>query len=109
MEEAEASYREAVQKEPENLYWVSEYARFLVDNEVDIEKGLELADQILEEYPEYWPCLDTKGWGLYKQGKVEEALKLLKDSWDLRPAYNHIGFLHIQEIEQALAKQPSEM
>ena len=109
MEEAEASYREAVQQEPDNLYWVSEFAWFLIDNDIDIEKGLELADQILEEYPEHWGSLDTKGWGLYKLGQHEEALKLLKDSWDLRPAYDHTGYLHIQEIEQALAKQTVEL
>ena len=44
----------------------------------------DLLDGILELYPEYWPSLDAKGWGLYKQGKY-------------------------QEVEQALAKQSSEM
>ncbi|MCJ7446512.1 MAG: hypothetical protein MUO72_02345 [Bacteroidales bacterium] len=28
--------------------------------------------------------LDCKGWGLYKQGKNEEALDMLQKSWDLR-------------------------
>ena len=49
--------------------------------------------------------LDTRGWGLYKQGRLEEALKVLNDSWDLRPLYDHEGYQHIQEVEQALASQ----
>ena len=28
--------------------------------------------------------LDTKGWGLFKQGKYQEALGVLQKSWDLR-------------------------
>jgi len=109
MERADASYQEAIEKDPENLYWISEYAWFLVDNDFNIEKGLKLADQILEQFPEHWPTLDTKGWGLYKQGKLEAALTLLKDSWDLKPAYSHNGYLHILEIEQAVAKHTGEI
>jgi tetratricopeptide (TPR) repeat protein len=109
MEMADASYQEAIAKDPENLYWISEYAWFLVDNDINIEKGLKLADQILEQFPEHWPTLDTKGWGLYKQGKLEAALTLLKDSWDLKPAYSHSGYLHIQKIEQAVANQTGEL
>lgn len=109
MEEAEAYYREAIQLEPDNLYWANEFAWFLIDNDINVQEGLDMLDGILASYPEYWPSLDAKGWGLYKQGKHEEALKLLKDSWHLKPAYVHNGFLHIQEIEQAIAKQSSEM
>lgn len=106
-EEADEFYSESIQIEPENLIWTRDYAWFLIDNDIDLEKGLQLSESILEQYPEYWPSLDAKGWALYKLGKPEEALELLKDSWDLRPAYVHIGYLHIQEIEEAIAKQNS--
>jgi len=49
--------------------------------------------------------LQDKGWGLYKQGKLEELLNTLKQSWDLLPTYNHDIHLHIQEVKQALASQ----
>ena len=43
------------------------------------------------------------GWGLYKQGKVKEALEILEKSWDLKPMYNHQLYLHIEEVKKALA------
>lgn len=108
LEEAESYYRKAIEQEPDNLNWKNDFAWFLVDKEVNIEEGLELVEEVLDYAPEYWPALDTKGWGLYKQGKYEEALKLLKDSWDLKPAYSHTGFLHIQEVEAAVERENSE-
>ena len=55
-----------------------------IENDINVAEGIDLLDGILELYPEYWPSLDAEGWGLYKQGKY-------------------------QEVEQALAKQSSEM
>lgn len=105
LDQAEDFYREAIQLEPDNLVWVRDFAWFLIDKEINIEEGIALSDKILELLPEYWPSLDAKGWGLYKLGKHDEALKLLKDSWDLKPAYSHTGYLHIQEVEKAVANQ----
>ena len=59
----------------------------------------------MELKPDNWNYLDTKGWGLYKQGGYEEALKVLKDSWNLRPKRHHEGYQHIQEVEKAIASQ----
>jgi tetratricopeptide (TPR) repeat protein len=108
-EKAEAYYRDAIKQDPDNPYWTHEFSWFLIDNEIDIEEGLELAEGILEKLPEYWPSIDAKGWALYKLGRSEEALKLLKDSWDLKFAYSHNGYLHIQEVEKALAGENSEL
>ncbi len=109
LDKAESYYREAIKLDPDNPYWAYEFAWFLIDKEIDIEEGLALAEGIMEKFPEHWPAIDAKGWALYKLGRPEEALKLLKDSWDLKFAYSHNGYLHIQEIEQALASQSEEI
>lgn len=80
-------------------------AWFLIDKEINVNEGLKLVQKALELRPDNWYYLDTQGWGLYKQGKVEEALKILNDSWNLRPSYRHRGYLHIQEVEKALSSQ----
>jgi tetratricopeptide (TPR) repeat protein len=108
-EKAEAYYRDAIKQDPDNPYWVYEFAWFLIDKDIDIEEGLELTEGILQQYPEHWPSIDAKGWALYKLGRSEEALNLLKDSWDLRFAYSHNGYLHIQEVEKAVTRQNSEL
>ena len=52
--------------------------------------------------------MHTKGYGLYKQGKYNEALELLQESWDLRrerAVYDHNAFLHLEAAKKAVAEQ----
>jgi tetratricopeptide (TPR) repeat protein len=102
---AENEFREALALAPENTTLLSNLAWMLIDNDIDLKEGLKLIDHALEINPSDYLFLDTKGWGLYKQGKYNEALKILREAWDLRPIYDHALYLHIQEAEQALASQ----
>jgi hypothetical protein len=38
-------------------------------------------------------------------GRNKEALKLVSRAWDLIPGYDHTVFLHLQEVEKAVANQ----
>lgn len=49
-----------------------------------------------------WALKDTRGWGLYKQGKAQESLAYLEEAWENREIYNHSGYLHIQEVQDAM-------
>jgi tetratricopeptide (TPR) repeat protein len=83
-------------------------AYFLIDNNRNITEGLELANKGLKLNPENHNFLHTKGWGLYKQGKNNEALDLLQKSWDLRmrnAIYDHSAFLHLEAVKKAVANQ----
>jgi hypothetical protein len=75
----------------------------LIDNEVDIDEGMKLNEQLLERYPGNTLLLDTKGWGLYKKGMYEEAHTVLTDAWDNRTSYIHAIYQHLQEAEKAVA------
>jgi hypothetical protein len=58
--------------------------------------------------PDNYSYLHCKGWGLYKQGKYQEALDILQRSWDLRrekARYNHEAFLHLEAAKKAVAGQ----
>jgi tetratricopeptide (TPR) repeat protein len=103
--EAEVYYRQALRIDPVNPFRMNALAWLLINNDIDVNEGMDLIEKSLDLNPDNWSTLDTYGWGLYKQGKFEESLKVLKDAWDLRPAYMHQGYLHIQEVEQALARQ----
>jgi len=103
--DAEISYRQGLTLDPGNPSRMYDLAWFLIDHDINLDEGLDLIQNALELRPDNWYYLDTKGWGLYKQGKVEEALKILNDSWNLRPSYRHRGYLHIQEVEKALSSQ----
>jgi|WetSurSiteA1Bulk_404760.scaffolds.fasta_scaffold01464_4 tetratricopeptide (TPR) repeat protein len=107
-EKAEEYYRQALSAEPENPQRLNDLGYFLINNDLNITRGLELVDRALELKPEYYPYLHSKGWGLYKQGKNKEALDLLQKSWELRRAkanYDHEAFLHLETAKKAVAGQ----
>jgi len=99
---AEEYYRKAFLLEPANPARISSLAWFLIDKAININEGLELIEGALELSPDNYLYLDTKGWGLFKQGKLTEALDLIQKSWDLKPVYDHDIFLHLQEVTRNL-------
>ena len=83
-------------------------AYFLIDNDRNVGEGLELVGEALNLQPDNYNFLHTKGWGLYKQGKYQEALNILQKSWDLRrekAVYDHEAFLHLEVAKKAIAGQ----
>jgi tetratricopeptide (TPR) repeat protein len=105
---AEEYYRNALSFEPQNPKRWSDLAFFLIDKNRNLSEGIKLADKALELSPENYNCLESKGWGLYKQGKYPEALETLQKSWDLRrvqAVYDHGAFLRLEAAKQALASQ----
>jgi tetratricopeptide (TPR) repeat protein len=84
---------------------MNDLAWLLINNDINVNEGVDLIQNALELKPDVWHYLDTKGWGFYKQGRYDEALKVLKDAWDLRPYYDLEGYQHIQEVEKAFASQ----
>ncbi len=101
---AEEFYRESIVKEPDNISWENTLAWFLIDKEINVEEGIEIAAKLLEQYPNNPYFLDTNGWGLYKLGDVENAYEYIKKSWDTKFMYNHEIYLHLQEVTKAYNK-----
>ncbi|MCI0523477.1 MAG: tetratricopeptide repeat protein, partial [Bacteroidales bacterium] len=103
-DEAEVSFRRAVSLDPGNGFWYYYLANHLIDKNRNVEEGQLMIDKALELSPNYEGVfLNCKGWGLYKQGKLKEALELLERSRDLQFNYNHESYLHLQEVKQAIA------
>ncbi len=105
LEKAQAYYRRAIELDPK--YW-SAYGNLgalLIDNDLDIEEGLRLLDNALEQTPDHANRLMRKGWGLYKQGRYVEALALLERSWELRAGYDHEYYQHLQAARKAVVRE----
>ncbi len=107
-DKAEEYYRQALSLEPCSGERMNYLAYFLIVKDSNINEGLVLIDQALELSPDNYNYLHTKGWGLYKDGKYQEALEILQKSWDLRreqAVYNHDAYLHLEEAKKAVASQ----
>ncbi len=103
LDKAEEYYRKALSQEPENPEILNTLAWFLIDKNININKGLELINKALESRPDNYYYLDTKGWGLYKLGNYKEALAYLEESWESKPIYDHEVYLHLQEVKKTMA------
>ena len=105
---AEEYYRKAISLDSSNSDRINDLAYFLIDKDRNVNEGLELVDRKLDLSPEDFYCLHTKGFGLYKQGKYQEALKIYQKSWDLRmkkATYDHEAYLHLEAAKKAVASQ----
>lgn len=107
LDRAEEYYRKALSLERNGIR-LNELAYFLVDKDRNVNEGMELVAKALNLQPDNHIYLHTRGWGLFKQGKYDEALEILQKSWDIRmekSKYSHLAYLQLEEAEQALAKQ----
>jgi tetratricopeptide (TPR) repeat protein len=107
-DQAEKYYRQALSMEPEVPFRYARLGYFLVDKDRNIDEGVELIDEALKLRPESITYMQYKGWGLYKQGKYQEALELLQKSWDMRierANYSHSAFLQLESAKKAVAEQ----
>ncbi len=107
-DKAEESYRLALSLDSSNPDRVNSLAYFLIDKDRKIDEALKLIDKVLNLSPENFIYLHTKGWGLYKQGKYEEAVEVLQISWDLRrekAIYDHQAYLNLEAAKKAVASR----
>ena len=105
-DKAEEHLRKALSLETDKGYRINNLAYFLIDKDRNLNEGIELADKALNLDSDNYNYLNTKGWGLYKQGKYHEALEVLQKSWALRRQngiYDHEAFLHLEEAKKAVA------
>jgi Flp pilus assembly protein TadD len=95
LDKAEEYYRNALVLEPQSPVRMNNLAYLLIEKELNLDEGMELIEKALELRPDNSYFLHTKGLGLYKQGKYQEALEILQQSWDLRmerARYSHEDF-----------------
>jgi adenylate cyclase len=105
-EMAEEYYRKALSFEPDDPVRMNDLALLLIDSERNIEEGMDLVNRALDIKPDNYLFLHTKGWGLYRQGKYEDACKMLQKSWNLRrekAVYDHTAFIHLEAAKKAVA------
>ena len=105
LDKAEEYHRMEVSLEPKNPDRLWDLGWFLIDKDRNIDEGLKLVDKALEIRPGFYWYLDAKGWGLYKQGKFDEALIYIEKCLELSPSYRHNVHLHLEAVKKAIAGQ----
>ncbi|HOY66319.1 MAG TPA: tetratricopeptide repeat protein [Candidatus Ozemobacteraceae bacterium] len=107
-EKAIRMYEKAVELRPTSAEALNNYAYLLTEIERDIDKAEKMAVRAVKIEPNNASYIDTYGWVLFKQGKVEEAIRTLRKAASLAPDVGeilmHLGkaYLHIAQFETAL-------
>jgi tetratricopeptide (TPR) repeat protein len=96
-------FNKAISLDPGNPSLFGIYSAILIENNINVDKGLEAIDRAIELNPGNGNYLDTKGWGLYRQHKYDEALKLLEKAYQMIPSYEINA--HIDSVKEAITKQ----
>lgn len=102
-DKAEEYFAKGVSLNPGNKGMINNYAFSLIDNNLNVERGLELINDALEQDTANGILLDIKAWGLYRQHNYEEALKLLEKAYQKIPAYEIKD--HLDSVKAAMVNQ----
>ncbi|MCG5529378.1 tetratricopeptide repeat protein [Halorhodospira halochloris] len=79
---AEEDLRRVLELAPDDPHAMNALGYTLADNDRDLVEALELITKALEKRPNSAAILDSKGWVLYRLGRLEEALEYLERAWE---------------------------
>jgi len=102
---AEKHFRNAYNINNSNRAYIMNLANVLINAEINIEEGTELVEKALTLWPDNNWAIWIKGRGLYKLGKLEEAVALLKEAEEKWTGFHKDLHKDVLEAEQALANQ----
>jgi tetratricopeptide (TPR) repeat protein len=105
IDQAEIHYRKAYKLNPQNVDRIYELVYFLINKDINVTEGMELVEKAMAILPDNLVLLRLKGRGLYKQGKYEEAVQLLRKVQESWSEANYDLSIWLPEAEQALANQ----
>jgi AraC-like DNA-binding protein/tetratricopeptide (TPR) repeat protein len=106
MDTAEEYYRKAVLSDPDNPARLFRFAGFLTEtgrSPGEVPGMMDKAMQFARNNVDYYNYLDEKGWGLYKQGRVGEAMAIIEKAWNEAPFKLYALRSHLEEVKKAAA------
>lgn len=104
--EAIAAYRASLRIQP-NAGAYNNLGYLLIDRDIDVDEGVALLQKAVAMAGPQAEYLDSLAWGYFKQGRLEEARELLRQSLRQVP-YGPTAEgrrAHLREVEAALARR----
>jgi AraC-like DNA-binding protein/tetratricopeptide (TPR) repeat protein len=105
-DKAEIYLRKSISMDPENPERLHHLATLFIDYNrklADVQGLMDKAMALASNKVDYYRYMETKGWGLYKQGRSKEALGILQKIWDSAPFHVNPLTAHLLEVKKAVA------
>ncbi|MCS7074624.1 MAG: tetratricopeptide repeat protein, partial [Bacteroidia bacterium] len=77
-EKSDKAYEKVLEKDPNNLLVLNNYAYFLSLRKERLQQALEMIEKVIKVSPDNASYMDTYGWVLYQLGRYQEAVKWLE-------------------------------
>jgi len=77
----------------------------LIDNDIDIKRGIKLVKKALKDEPESAFYIDSLAWGYYKLGRCDEAYKLMKKVVEKLGMEDEEIQIHMKKIKECRSKK----
>ena len=112
VDEAYAAYDKAISYNGSNHLCLNNYAYFLSQDGVQLDKAAEMSKRTIEAEPENATFLDTYAWILYQQEQytqakiyIDQTMKLTEESPDNATLFDHAGDIYYRcgEVDMAIA------
>ncbi len=100
---AEADLRLVLARQPDNVDALNALGYVLADSNRQLDEAYRLINRALALRPEDPAIMDSMGWVLYRQGKLEESIMRLQQAFALYP--NDEVAAHLGEVLWAAGKQ----
>jgi predicted Zn-dependent protease len=109
---AQATYREMLQRSPENPIALNNLAYLLARDPKRLDEALDLAERAHQRLPRSPAVADTLGWILYQRGSLERAEILLAEAARALPGspqvQYHLGLTYAKRGKQGEARAALE-
>jgi tetratricopeptide (TPR) repeat protein len=105
-DKAEKYFRKALSLDTDNPGKMNTLANRLFDMNKNYDEAYQLLDKAIKSTVNKWDSydyMDSKGMGLYKQGKYQEALEVLQKMFDSAPYKLYYMKSHLEEVKKAVA------
>jgi predicted Zn-dependent protease len=83
LNEVVAQFEQALNNGVKNSVYLNYYGYTLIDNDLDVKKGLNIIKKALSTEPENTYYLDSLAWGHYKLGECKKAYNIMKKVVDI--------------------------
>lgn len=122
-----AEYEQVLMLLPDDPMAMNNVAYAYIDRGVNLDRGIELAEKAAKMLPKSAAVRDTLGWGYYRKGRYEDAVRELEESLRLMESspeepkewaaqHYHLGMAYLklgrvqdakQQLELAVGKDPN--
>lgn len=107
------AYEEALNRAPDNDLAANNIASLIAEHGYDLERAAALASRMYAKHPKDPAVADTLGWTLFRQGKVNQAVPLLKQGVVGMPGnpmtHYHLGAALLKSGNQAAGRKELEV